>query len=572
VIVRREEVGTLRALGVSGAHILALFLGEAALLGAAGCLLGLGLGRLLAEGAVSLTSATVSALYVASASDPPSLSWGDAAVAFVVGVPLSLVAAALPAVEASRVPPMAAIRGADRVEARFGVRARQFVPPIALLGLGAWLATLPAVDGTPIAGFASAFALVFGAAAFVPLVLFALGRVGRPWLERLFGVEGLLANANLAGSIPRLSVSVAALAVALSMMVAIAIMIGSFRETVVHWVGQTLVADLFIGPSTRSAGARQATVSPEVERIVTEHPDVAAVDRFRNVTIPYADTQVALLAGDFAVMLERGNLLFRAPADGRAAMRGAIGRDEVIVSDAFAMRHGKGVGDRVSLPTPRGSASFAIAAIYYDYSTDRGVISMDGTTLSRHFGEWRPTGLTTYLKPGVDADAARARLLDAVGEGHDIFIYTNRSLRAEVMRVFDATFAITYALEAIAIVVAVMGVAGTLLTLILERRREIAMLRLVGAERRQVRRMVVLEAVMLGGVSQGVGLGVGWLLSLVLIYVINVQSFGWTIQFHLPWSFLSQMSVAIVVFTALAGLYPAHLASRMNLAGEVVEE
>jgi putative ABC transport system permease protein len=367
-------------------------------------------------------------------------------------------------------------------------------------------------------------------------------------------------------------VSVAALAVALSMMVAIAIMIGSFRETVVQWVGQTLVADLFVGPSTRPAGARQATISPEVELIVSSHPDVAAVDRFRNVTAPYAGTQVSMIAGDFRVLLEHGNLPFKAPSDGKAAMRGAIGRDAVIVSEAFALRHGSDVGDTVTLATNAGARPFEIAAVYYDYSTDRGVISMDGATYTRHFGEWRPTGLTTYLRPGVDADAARAALLAAIGERHEVFIYTNRSLRAEVLRIFDATFAITYALEAIAIVVAVMGVAGTLLTLILERRKEIAMLRLVGADRRQVGRMVVLEAVMLGAASQGVGLAVGLLLSLVLIYVINVQSFGWTIQFHLPWVFLLQMSVVIVVCTALAGLYPARLAARMSLAGEVVEE
>jgi putative ABC transport system permease protein len=149
-----------------------------------------------------------------------------------------------------------------------------------------------------------------------------------------------------------------------------------------------------------------------------------------------------------------------------------------------------------------------------------------------------------------------------------LFIHTNSSLRAEVMRIFDATFAITYALEAIAIFVAIMGVAATLLTLILERRGELVMLRLVGAGRPQIRRMVVIEAAILGILGQGVGLVVGVVLSLILIYVINVQSFGWTIQFHLPLGFLAQSTLLVAVATALAGLYPARVATRAADGGQ----
>ena len=138
-----------------------------------------------------------------------------------------------------------------------------------------------------------------------------------------------------------------------------------------------------------------------------------------------------------------------------------------------------------------------------------------------------------------------------------------------MLRIFDSTFAITYALEVIAIVVAILGVAGTLLTLMLERRRELAMLRLIGADRRQVRRMVVIEAALHRRRQPGRS---AWSSAsrcrCVLIYVINVQSFGWTIQFHLPVVFLVQMSVAVVVATALAGLYPARRAARLVVEHE----
>jgi putative ABC transport system permease protein len=572
VITRREEIGCLRALGATRRKILFLFLSEAAALAVAGCALGLLLGRALAFGAVKLTATTVNALYIATAAEPPPLSLQHVLIAFVIGLPLALVAAAAPAIEAANVAPASAMRGNDRIETRFRLRARYIVVPVLLLALAWWFARQPPVGGLPAFGYASALAIVFGAAFLVPAALFALGRIaGRP-LFRLFKIEGRLANANLAGAIPRLSISVAALAVSLSMMTAIAVMIGSFRETVVYWVEQTLKADLYMRPATRGNVATDAVFSPEIERIVAAHPMVAAADRFRNFDIAYEGSLVTLGAGEFVKQLAHGNLIYKAPADGKSAMRAAVGQNAVIVSESFAIKHDKQTGDWLALDTPKGKAEFRVAAVYYDYSSDRGIIVMDRAVFSRYFGEPQPTSLSVYLRDGANPDAVRDELLKQLGEQYRVLIFTNASIRAEVLRIFDSTFAITYALEVIAILVAILGVATTLLALILERRREIVMLRLIGAGRRQVRKMVLIEAGLMGAVSQTIGLAVGLLLSLVLIYVINVQSFGWTIQFHLPVGFLLQSSLLILIATALAGLYPARRAAQLHAASQIGEE
>ena len=202
--------------------------------------------------------------------------------------------------------------------------------------------------------------------------------------------------------------------------------------------------------------------------------------------------------------------------------------------------------------------------MYFDYSTDRGVVLMDRGTFVRHFGDARPTSLSVYLRAGRDPEKVRSRLLGQLGEAHRAFIHTNRSLRAEVLRIFDATFAITYGLEAIAILVAVLGVTSTMITLMIERRRELATLRQLGAGRRQIRGMVMIEAGMLGVVGQIFGVLAGFALALILIYVINVQSFGWTIQFHVPVAFLLQASALLLVVTTLAGAYPGRLIADMN--------
>jgi putative ABC transport system permease protein len=383
-----------------------------------------------------------------------------------------------------------------------------------------------------------------------------------------------------------MSVSVAALAVSLAMTVAIAVMVSSFRETVIYWVSQTLVADLYVGPAARRAGAMTATVPAEVEAIVRAQPGVVAVDGFRVMDVPYREARIFVTSGHYDALLSRTRLLFKSPADPRDALRAAIGQDAAIVTEAFALRYRMRVGDAVTLPTPAGPHAFPIVAIYYDYTSDRGTVLLDAPIFARYFGERRPMGLNVYLAPHTDVDAARRDLLRALGApggsgsssdrtgtgASGMTVFTNTWLRGEVLRIFDGTFAITWALEVVAILVAVMGIVATLVTAIDERRRELAMLRLVGASRGQVRRMVVIEAALLGAIGQALGLLAGFGLSFVLVYVINVQSFGWSIQFHPPLLFLLQLGVTLIIATALSALYPAHRAARTYLTEQAADE
>jgi len=565
VVARRQEIGTLRALGLSRNKVLLLFLGEAAALAVAGIAIGLGLARLLADAAVSLTSSTVSTLYIAAVSAPPDMNITHVWVAIAIGLPLSLVAAAIPALEASRVPPTAAMRGHDTLEMRVRFKPAALVIAFVILAIAYGLAQLPPMGRRPVFGYLSSFAIVIGSAFLVPAIMYALARLGRVFLRRRLGVEGLLAHANLTAAIPRLSISVAALSVSLAMMVAIAVMIGSFRDTVVYWVSQTLQADLFIGPGISPTVGSEQTVSEDVITTLAKHPDVVMLDRFRNIDMVYDGNLTVLGAGSYEVVLDQGSLLFKSPANAREELRRAIGQDTVIISEPFSNRFNKHDGDTIEIPTPQGPKPFRVAAVYFDYASDRGVAVMDRGTFRKYFGDLQPSGVAAYLKDGADPEKVRGEMIDMLDEGHRAFIFSNKTLRNEILVVFDSTFAITYALELIAIAVAMLGVAGTLLTLVLERRRELSLLRLTGADRRQVRRMVIIEAALIGAVSQGVGLAVGFALSLVLIYVINVQSFGWTIQFHVPVAFLIQASIAVVIATSIAGIYPARRAAQLVL-------
>jgi putative ABC transport system permease protein len=220
-----------------------------------------------------------------------------------------------------------------------------------------------------------------------------------------------------------------------------------------------------------------------------------------------------------------------------------------------------GARDTLTLATPAGVQRLRIEGVFYDYSTDAGAVLMDRELFARLWRDLRTESLALYLAPGASADAVRRGFLALAGPGRVFYVTPHRELRRRVLTVFDQTFQITFALQAIAMIVALLGVVSTLTALILQRGREIGVLRAVGALQAQVRTIVLVESGLLGLIGSVLGCAAGLVLSLLLVYVINKQFFGWTIRFTAePWVFAQ--AVVLVVATAVgAGLGPARLAS-----------
>jgi putative ABC transport system permease protein len=231
-----------------------------------------------------------------------------------------------------------------------------------------------------------------------------------------------------------------------------------------------------------------------------------------------------------------------------------------------------GVGDAVTLPTVHGVVHFPITGVYRDYSNDRGVVVMDRSAYIRAFRDDAINTVVIYLRAGVRPEDARAKLEAMFGPKYHAFAVTNREIRTEVMKIFDQTFVITYALLVVALIVAVLGIVNTLAALILERARELALLRVLGVTVGEVRRVILLESSILGLTSTIVGIAMGYVLSTILIYVINKQSFGWTIQFHTPVMLIVVSSLTTFLAAALSGFVPARLATRLDLAAALKTE
>lgn len=570
VVRRRFEIGILRALGTPRSAMLAAILGEASCFGLLGGVAGIILGRVMSEGAVKLVASTVASLYFSSRPAPISLTWETALLGLAIGVGISLVSALGPAWEASRVAPVEAMARGSR-EHQVHVNRWRSAAVAVILAASAWIASRQnAVHGKPIYGYFSALLAIAACALAIPALVSSLTVITAGLIRRLFGVEALIATRSLAGSLRRTSVLVGALSTAIAVLTAVGIMVGSFRETVLVWMDDLLQADLFLSPAVPAGADRHPIMSGEIPAELAQLPEVDAVDQLRTYQMRYEGLPATIGGVDARIRERRRGRSFLSGSAPEGVFRQLIGKDAVIVSEPFANKHQVNAGDILQLSLGGKLGSFRVLDIYYDYSSEAGVVLMDRAVLFRYLPDIEPSNVAVYLKPGVSLEDGQ-RAVERVLAGRRVAVARNRTLRNQAIQVFDRTFAITYVLEALALFVAVTGVGGALLALVIDRRREFGLLRFLGATDRQVRGIVLFEAGLLGALANIAGVTLGLVLSLLLIHVINKQSFGWTIQFHWPVGVLLSALSIVYAATILSALYPAWIANRL-VPIEVIHE
>ena len=569
ILRRRRDIGIAKTLGVTPRQIFFAFLGEGAVFGTLGSILGVGLGVLLARGVLELVGRTINALYVSTPPQTVELTPSVALLGLGVGVLLSTFSSMQPSFEASRVPPNVMIR--PGLHQRITSRTELL---LAFAAIGAFVAALlstriPPIGGIAVGGYVAVLFVVAGFSLLSPSIVRLTCALLAPLLRRLFGIVGQLAAASLPGSLRRTAVAAAALALAIGMMVAVALMVGSFRETVRIWVDQTVSSDLWLRPAKGLSLAQSALFPPEIVDELRKVPFIRGVDPVRGRDILYRDTIVNVGSGDFRVAAEYSTLPMIAPGSFHEAAQHALRSNGVFVSESFSLRFEKGVGDTLEIPVANGTMRAPIVGVYRDYSNDRGVIVMDRALYVRAFNDRAINTVVLFLKPGTDREQARRALEATFGPKYHAFTVSSSEIKTEVMKIFDQTFMITYALLFVAIIVAVLGIVNTLAALILERTRELALLRVTGLTPADIRRMLLIESSLLGLASTLSGAVMGYALSWILINVINKQSFGWTIEFHVPTQLIATSLLITLVSAALAGLVPARLANRIDVVSAI---
>lgn len=570
VVKRRAEIAILRSLGVTPGQVRSAWLIEGLVLGTVGALLGIVLGRLLAEGLVGAIARTVNTLYYETTTTAITLEWGEVAFCLGFGVLASLLATWIPAREASETPPAQTMRQGTQGGGLALLRMPRW--GLAFLALGIGCCFLPpftwkGATVVPLGGYLAAVFLVIAASVLVgnlfrPVAALLKGRSGHP--VRQYAASQLRRPAG------RHRLTAAGLAVAIGMSAAMGILVSSFENTLTSWIQQLLRADIYLSAAGPNTVTNENIISERSWREVEMVPGVAGMDRIRRYTVSGDGGDFFLGGSEYNNDSERYlQLIWLKPPDrtGPRSLETRIG-DAVPgwASEALARKWSLDIGDRFTFPTPSGEETAEIAGVYADYGNETGTLIVGRCFTSEWFDDSDVSNIALYVSEDADAETVLAEIEERFPT---LVARTNARLRTESIRIFHQTFAVTYALEAIAVLIAVTGLGLALTGLLLERKAELSTLRAVGASRAEIGRAAMWEGIGLSVVGLVGGLLLSFLLGWVLIHVINPQSFGWTLTYRVPW--LGFLLLAVVSI-ATAALVSRWIGSRSALLQSDQEE
>lgn len=558
---RRTQLALLRSLGVTRARLATLLAAEAALLGALGSALGLAAGWALARYALARFGADLGAGYFRGLEAPLRAEPGALALYFALGVACAVLGAAAPALEAARRPPAQALRAGDEEQSRPGPAAARW--GLAALAAAALAALAPPAAQLPVGGYAAIGLLLLGSVLLMPrLVAFALERAPEPRQP-----SAALAVAQLQATPRQAAISAAAIVISTSLMVSMLIMVHSFRGSLERWLERAVPADLYVRAAD---GGEAGWLAPELQACIASAPGVARTEflRFQRVALAPERPPVVLIARTIEPEAAARVLpLLAAPL-----VPGPAEPPPAWVSEVAAELYGMRPGDRIRLPLGDRLHAFTVAGVWRDYARQSGAIAIERELYVRLTGDRTANDAALWLAPGASPDAVARALRERLGAQESVEIAPASEVRSRSLALFDRTFAVTYALEVAAIVVGLLGVAVSFSAQALARRREFGVLRHLGMTRPQVAVMLGVEGALTAALGVALGMAVGWSASLVLVHVVNRQSFHWSLDLYLPAPALAGLGVLIVVAALAVAAWSGRAAMREEVVRAVRED
>ena len=568
VVQRRREIGTLRCLGMSRKRVLLLVMAESLAMGLAASLAGVGAGVLLAGAALFLVGETVNSLFFIADLGRASLNWQELWVALGSGLGVSLLAALYPAQEAARVSPLEGARQAPWTPRFSGTFSRGSLIGLCLLlvvpALLLWSPVHWSNVGRFSLGVSAMMFFLLGLSFLAPLFISGWAKLLLRALARTRWVEGRLALGSLARNPVRSGITVGTIMVSLAAIFTVASFVHSVRGSLLAWVDQMVTADLVVHSSAKTAGPLNVPLREELASALAAVPGVATVDLYRLVRSTYEGKPIVVES----FSARTSGALRRLPmveGDAKEVLARMGAAEGVVVSESFWKKFGHGRGDTLQLPTPSGTVSLAVLGIYLDYSSDQGSILMDRSLYQKYWGDGLVDAFDLWLTPGADQEAVIQKIKEQYGAPYQLFISTHRELKEAVVEVMEQSFTVNYAVEIVAVVVAIFSVVNTLLASVVDRVREIGVLRAIGATQGQLRRMVLAEAVSIGLLGGILGLLAGSVMSYHhVVYNTKVLT-GWTFQYYYPFHVALGSLAASVLLCLLAGYLPARQAASTGI-------
>jgi len=561
---RWKEIGILRAIGVKRRGIRLMFLGESILLGLIGSAVGIVGGYFLAKAAIGIVTRVSATLYgVVTSTQALEFDTKFALEAFAVGMIASLIAAWLPARAASRLRPILALTNIETRQSEQGVNIIRILVGVVLVILGLLLIrfTRPQV-GMNIQLFYSVLMQV-GMIMLLPMFIWLGARVIRPVMGRLFGVEGMIAVESMASSPRRTVATVGALMIGLSFVIAHAAFIQSQKAALDRSLDKTLSSDVLVSSSEQIQG-RSYHFPEEVADRMAAMPETEIAAPLRVTSISFGGEDVSLSAHDMdKYFASSPDLLdFGDPESARSATaRG----EAALISTNLSMRTGLGLGDRIKIESPGGTIELPIVGMLDYFRSEKGTIFIDRELYKKYWNDTALDYVFIDLKPGVDRDLFKQKLQNTL-KGEHAFVYTHDEFKAWVTKLIDQFFTLTYLQMVIAIFVAAIGLVNTMVISVAERRRELGIFRAIGGLRRQVAKMVMLEAVSIGLIGLFTGAIMGLFGAYFLVNTAAKVVAGFTITLVFPWWIVLASVPLVLIVAAVSAFVPSFNASRIHIA------
>ena len=559
ILQRRTDIAVLRVLGVTRGGIVGILVAESAIVGAIGAALGLAIGYALAAFALTRFGGDLGAGYFAGTALGVRANPVVLVVYFCLGIAASIAGCVVPAWKAASEPPAPALKASGAIETRD--RERPLWPGIALLVVALPLSLLPAIDDLPVAGYAAVATLLAGALWLVPWVS---DRV-LAHIPASRNAIALVAAQQLRGGNNQLGLSIAAIVVSFSLMVAMLIMIGSFRGSLERWLVDVLPADVY----ARAGGAGSSGfLDPDSFEKIRTVPSVerAMAVRVREVRIDRDGLPLTVLARDGT----ESDPLGRPPLVGAASLSSKQYRDldpaQAWISEAAADLHGWSPGMAIELPLGSSLVGFTVAGVWRDYTRQNGTVLIDRARYVAATNDDRVNDVWIWLKPGRSVAMLRTEIDTVLGASGLVDVRDAASIRRFSMSMFDRTFAVTYLLEGVAVLIGLFGISVGFGSQVLARRGEFGVLRHIGVTRGQIAVLLGIEGVAAGIVGIVYGLATGGAISVLLVHVINRQSFHWSMDMHVPGLALLGVSVVLVV----AATVTAIISGRQAMTGQPI--
>lgn len=560
VAKRQAQFALLGVLGLTGRERLGLVVAESALLGAVGSALGLVLGTALAATALRLLAGDLGGGYFPGVTPRLQFSVGGAAVYGGLGVLAAMVGGWVPARAAQRLAPALALKGLGGDSGH----ARPWLGPV-LVVLGAGLALLPPVAGVPLAAYASVACLLLGGIAWVPAGLALMLSAVRPprGALPLLAVERARHQRNAA------TVAVAGVVASLSLAVALTVMVASFRDAVTQWLDTVLPADLYVRAASAGGPGDLVALPDPLVRAAAALPGIVRAEsqRVSPVLMDERRPPIVLIARPLTHPARELPLT----GDLRPLPAGETG---VYVSEAMVDLYRAAPGTRFTLPLPDGSRTTVyVRGVWRDYARQHGAVMMHTADYHRLTGDTRVNDLAMWLAPGADPATVQHALRAAAGGDAALLEFASPGeIRATSLRIFDRSFAVTYWLQGVAIAIGLFGIAASWSAQVLARRKEFGLLSHLGLTRRQILSVVAIEGAVWTAVGAGLGLLLGIAVSVVLVKVVNPQSFHWTMDLMLPWGRLLALCAAVLFAGTATAWMSARTAASRQMALAVKED